>query len=59
MELIKPAWRKSKYSGAGNNCVEAARLDEGVGLRDSKHPEGGHLTLAPEGFRALLDRLKS
>ncbi|WP_289009712.1 DUF397 domain-containing protein, partial [uncultured Thermomonospora sp.] len=33
-----PAWRKSSYSGDnGGDCIEVARLAEGVGIRDSKN----------------------
>lgn len=42
-------WRKSSYStehdGSGT-CVELADLGHGLaGIRDSKHPDSGHLTL--------------
>lgn len=57
MELIK--WRKSQRSGSqGDACVEIAALPGGVGVRDSKQPEGGRLVLAPAAFRVLLDELK-
>ncbi|MFS8099901.1 DUF397 domain-containing protein [Lentzea alba] len=45
------AWRKSSYSGGGNNCVEVGRS---VGIRDSKAPAthiprvGGRLVSVPE-----------
>ncbi|MGH3243594.1 MAG: DUF397 domain-containing protein [Spirillospora sp.] len=53
-------WRKSSYSGAGGveECVEMARLDSGIGVRDSKAPEAGHLSLTPEAFTALLVRVR-
>ncbi|WP_173098319.1 DUF397 domain-containing protein [Actinomadura verrucosospora] len=42
-------WRKSTYSGGVNDehCVELGRLGAGagIGLRDSKDPDGGYLTL--------------
>jgi hypothetical protein len=53
-------WRKSSYSGSGTSeCVEVARLTGGVGLRDSKARDAGHLELPRESFAALLDHLKS
>jgi hypothetical protein len=54
-------WRKSSYSGESNSpdCVELARLDGMVGLRDSKHPGGGHLTLDGMRFSAFVRRAKS
>ncbi|QXJ22689.1 DUF397 domain-containing protein [Actinomadura graeca] len=52
-------WRKSSRSNTqGNECVEAASLSGGVGLRDSKAPDGGHLTLTPAAFARLLTALK-
>ena len=33
-------WSKSSRSGAGNNCVEVADLDDGRAVRDSKNPTG-------------------
>lgn len=37
-------WVKSAHSGA-DSCVEMAKLpDGGIGVRDSKNPELGHLT---------------
>ncbi|MFI0450801.1 DUF397 domain-containing protein [Actinomadura sp. 6N118] len=55
-------WRKSSYSGGGDeggqDCVEAANLNGLVGLRDSKAPGAGHLTLSADGFADLLARVK-
>lgn len=55
-------WRKSTHSGGVNDehCVELGRLAPGIGIgvRDSKDPDGGHLTLAVGEFAALLTRIK-
>lgn len=55
-------WRKSSHSGGSNggmsDCVEVARQGVSVGVRDSKAPVAGHLSLTPEAFRDLLVRLK-
>ncbi|GGP90238.1 hypothetical protein BKA00_000704 [Actinomadura coerulea] len=55
-------WRKSSYSGgiSDQQCVELGRLPLGVGIgvRDSKDPDGAHLTLNGVEFGALLARLK-
>ncbi|WP_329522392.1 DUF397 domain-containing protein [Spirillospora sp. NBC_01491] len=55
-------WRKSSYSGTANDdvCVELGRLAAGahVGVRDSKNPEGGHLSLTPTEFATLITKLK-
>ena len=57
MEL---SWRRSSHSdNLGGNCVELAGLTEGVGVRDSKDPDGPKLLLAPTAFRALLTDLKN
>lgn len=52
-------WRKASRSNAsGNECVEVSVLAGGRGVRDSKAPEGGHLTLTTESFAQLIDRVK-
>ena len=50
-------WRKSSHSGdTGGECVEIAALPSGgIGVRDSKNPDGPHLTLSHNDFRTLLD----
>lgn len=59
-------WRKSSYSGTGsqNDCVELAQiplvgeLTVAVGVRDSKAPESGHLSLSVAAFGELVARVK-
>ncbi|MDL4774796.1 DUF397 domain-containing protein [Actinomadura xylanilytica] len=55
-------WRKSSYSGTADDdvCVELGLLaaGAGIGVRDSKNPAGGHLTLSPTEFAALVTDLK-
>ncbi|MGC4952179.1 DUF397 domain-containing protein [Actinomadura citrea] len=55
-------WRKSSYSGSANDdvCVELGRLAPGVGIgvRDSKDPDGGRLTLSPAQFAHLIEQIK-
>ncbi|WP_433467408.1 DUF397 domain-containing protein [Spirillospora sp. CA-128828] len=52
-------WRRSSYSdNLGGNCVELAALVKGVGVRDSKDPDGPKLLLELAAFRALLTDLK-
>ncbi|MFC7331453.1 DUF397 domain-containing protein [Marinactinospora rubrisoli] len=54
------AWRKSSYSNAnGGDCVEVADLAASIGVRDSKHPEQGHLTFARSEWAAFLRDVKS
>lgn len=59
MDVTIQKWRKSSYTASnGGDCVEVARLVEGIGVRDSKNPEHGHLSLTPAQFTALLTRLR-
>lgn len=52
-------WRKSNWSGEGQDCVEVAEFSDGeVAIRDSKAPEGGYFKLPRAGFRALTKVLK-
>nr|WP_141587204.1 DUF397 domain-containing protein [Actinomadura sp. WMMA1423] len=52
-------WRKSQRSEAqGDACVELAALPGGVGVRDSKDPDAGHITLPREAFRRLLEQCR-
>jgi len=52
-------WRKSSYSmNQGGECVEIARLPHAVGIRDSKNPNHGHLTITPNAFRTLTHHIK-
>ncbi|HEV7935173.1 MAG TPA: DUF397 domain-containing protein [Actinomadura sp.] len=56
-------WRKSSRSGGGGSggqeCVEVAHLSEGIGVRDSKSPDAGHLTVSAAAFGALLGRIRT
>ncbi|GAA2152697.1 DUF397 domain-containing protein [Actinomadura napierensis] len=55
-------WRKSSFSGGADDqhCAQLGRLapEVGIGVRDSKNPGGGHLTLTSTEFAALLTRIK-
>ncbi|WP_141579196.1 DUF397 domain-containing protein [Actinomadura sp. WMMA1423] len=52
-------WRKASRSNAsGNECVEVAALPEGRGIRDSKAPDAGHLTLSPRSFTQVIASAK-
>ena len=52
------SWRKSSFSGQNGSCVEVA-YQKAVGVRDSKKPEAGHLTVPPAQWAAFLARVKS
>ena len=52
-------WRKSSRSDeTGGQCVELAALPHAIGIRDSKAPGAGHLTLTPRAFADLVTRAK-
>jgi hypothetical protein len=52
-------WRKSSYSGSGNNCVEVATADGDVAVRDSKNPDGPNMVFARDQWRALVRSVKA
>ena len=56
-----PTWRKSSRSGGTDNsdCIEVARLDAQIGVRDSKAPADGHLTISMATFGELLGRIRA
>lgn len=51
-------WRKSSYSGGGNNdnCVEVAFSGLVAGVRDSKNPLGGPLAFPASAWQRFLRR---
>ncbi|MFC5180823.1 DUF397 domain-containing protein [Actinomadura harenae] len=61
MDLNRPQWRRSSYSGPdGGNCVEVAPSSPAqVAFRDSKNPVQGRLTLCPSHYAQLLHTLKN
>lgn len=52
-------WRKSSHSGQSEDgtCVEVAFAETSVGLRDSKNPTSGELTVTPRAWQAFLGLL--
>lgn len=45
---------KSSYSGRDQNCVEVGALACGAAMRDSKHPEAGHLPFPSAEWTGFL-----
>jgi Domain of unknown function (DUF397) len=59
---MTPLWRKSSRSGSSgsqSDCVELARLNTEVAVRDSQAPHGAHLTLSLATFAALVSQIKT
>jgi hypothetical protein len=47
-------WKKSSFTGANGDCVEAATDTRVVHVRDSKAPEDGTLAFPDSAWRGLL-----
>lgn len=59
-EPTETVWRKSSYSGSyENDCVEVARAERVVAVRDSKNPDGPVLAFGRTGWRGFVSGLKS
>jgi hypothetical protein len=58
--MASPVWRKATRSSQGTSeqCVEVARFADGIGVRDSKDPDGPRLVMSRKSFRWLLAALK-
>ncbi|MDE3721785.1 DUF397 domain-containing protein [Nocardiopsis sp. N85] len=51
-------WRKSSYSKNQGQCVEVAELGRCHAVRDSQHPELGHLDFSSGEWFGLLTPIK-
>ena len=51
---IPTDFRKSTHSGASEDCVEIAELPCGAAIRDSKHPDSGHLPFPSAEWAGFL-----
>jgi hypothetical protein len=51
-------WRKSSESENAGECVEVAAFNSVVGVRDSKNPYGGVLTLSTTQWQSLIRGVK-
>lgn len=47
-------FRKSSYSAQDQNCVEVADLPCGAAIRDSKHPNAGHIPFPVSEWSSFL-----
>ncbi|MER5622609.1 DUF397 domain-containing protein [Streptosporangium sp. NPDC002544] len=53
-------WRKSSFSGSGDNCVEVAALPGGgQAVRDSKDPDGPVLKFTPGEWSAFVSGVRN
>lgn len=53
-------FRKSSYSGRGDNCVEVADLPVGAAVRDTQNRHLGHLAFGnSHEWRVLLAAVRS
>lgn len=49
--IAEPVWFKSSYSGGNaTECVEAAFVSSRVLVRDSKRPQGSHMSVPAEAW---------
>lgn len=52
-------FRTSSYSGQGVNCVAVAGWTGGAAMRDSKHPEQGHLAFPWDEWAIFLHTIRA
>lgn len=55
IDFSHSTWQKSTRSQQSGQCVELARTDGWIGLRDSKEPGGPVLVFTAEEFATFLD----
>ncbi|MEU0982983.1 DUF397 domain-containing protein [Streptomyces griseus] len=51
-------WVKARSSNGDGNCVELAKLDQGVAMRNSRFPDGEMLLYTPEEVRRFVVAVK-
>lgn len=51
-------WFKSSYSFSNSNCVEAARLRDGIAVRDSKNTDGPVLRFSQQAWATFVSQVK-
>lgn len=60
MSTLVPLWRKATRSNtSGGDCVEVARLDGNIALRDSKDPDGPKVILSHERFTRFVEAVRT
>lgn len=53
-DSMSDSWRKSTFSGYNTNCVEVGLSGGSIGIRDSKNPRGGIVTVTTASWDAFL-----
>ena len=58
-DTVFPAdsWRTSSYSGTQGECVEVANAPDAVGVRDTKHRDGGTVLVTTSAWRAFAGQV--
>jgi hypothetical protein len=57
-DLSRAPWRKSSYSGNGNNCVEVAANGWRVAVRDTTDRDGVTENFSGRAWRRFTARVK-
>ena len=57
--LAHATWHTSSHSATQGQCVEIALTPTVTGIRDSKNPTGGLLTLTPPQWTSFLSGVKN
>jgi hypothetical protein len=57
-DLSRAPWRKSSYSGNGNNCVEVAANGGRIAIRDTADRRGLTETFSGQAWRRFTARVK-
>jgi hypothetical protein len=58
MDISQARWRKSSLS-YNNGCVEVAKVDGHVVVRDSKHRQGSVLVFTPLEWQSFLGGVRA
>jgi hypothetical protein len=60
LDLSHTVWRKSSHSDSGEGtCVEVARAERLVAVRDSKNPDGPVLAFTPGEWHDFLAEIRT
>ncbi|MDQ3406040.1 MAG: DUF397 domain-containing protein [Actinomycetota bacterium] len=57
-DFTSASFKTSSFTESNGTCVEAAVIPDHAALRDTKHREGGHLTVPTAAFTRLISALR-